>query len=97
MRKPLTITATAALTLTAAATLTACGGSKSGSDKYMNALMDAHFPVTLLADRTDALKVGHDMCGSDETAAKFQLMSQLNLKWTQVQALDTAAHKYLCK
>lgn len=94
MRKPLTIAATTAL---AVATLTACGGGKSGSDKYMNALMDAHFPVTLLADRTDALKVGHDMCGSGETATKFQLMSQLNLKWTQVQALDTAAHKYLCK
>lgn len=94
MRKPLTITA---VVLAAAATLTACGGSTSGSDKYMTALMDAHFPVTLLADRTDAIKVGHDMCGSDETATKFQLMSQLNLKWTQVQALDTAAHKYLCK
>ena len=74
----------------------ACGG-KSADDKYMDALGAANFPATLLADRTDAIKVGRDMCGADEKSSEFQLMSQLNLSWTKVQALDKAAHTYPCK
>lgn len=63
----------------------------------MDALASADFPPTLLADDTHAVAVGRDMCGADRAITRFQLMSVMHLNIKQVNALDRAAHKYLCK
>lgn len=86
----------ASLAVAAAAVLTACGSTPSRDDKYMTALAAAHFPATLIADRTHALEVGRDTCGGSRGEVRFRLMSELDLTAGQVDALDAAAHKYLC-